>query len=78
MIFSESRLEFRSLIAGVGEQLLQERIHPEQGREQQDAAVAILDIGGKWSNRPIVSTRMWRFLPLISAQSLRCRFLPAS
>jgi hypothetical protein len=44
--FRESLLEFRSLIAGVGEQLLQERIHPEQRREQQDAAVAILDIGG--------------------------------
>ena len=24
----------------------QERIHPEQGRQQQDAAIAILDIGG--------------------------------
>src|ERR1700677_4103183 len=31
-----------------------------------------------WSSRPNVSTRMCRFLPLISAQRLRCRFLPAS
>ena len=31
-----------------------------------------------WSRRPKVSTRMCRFLPLISAQRLRCRFLPAS
>jgi hypothetical protein len=31
-----------------------------------------------WSRRPTVSTRMCRFLPLISAQRLRCRFLPAS
>src|SRR5882757_1761640 len=31
-----------------------------------------------WSRRPNVSTRMCRFLPLISAQRLRCRFLPAS
>src|SRR5712664_2372198 len=31
-----------------------------------------------WSSRPTVSTRMCRFLPLISAQRLRCRFLPAS
>jgi hypothetical protein len=34
------------LITGVSEQRLQERIHPEQGRKQQDAAVAILDVSG--------------------------------
>ena len=34
------------MIAGVSEQYLQERIHPEQGRKQQDAAVAILDVSG--------------------------------
>ena len=39
-------LEFGSLIAAVGIELLQERIHPEQSRQKQDAAVAILDIGG--------------------------------
>ena len=39
-------MEFRSLIAAVGKQLFQERIHPEQGCKQQNAAVAILDIGG--------------------------------
>ena len=33
------------MIASVGEELFQERIHPEQGRKQQGAAVAILDIG---------------------------------
>jgi hypothetical protein len=38
-----SLLEFRPLVAGVGEQPLQERMHPEQGGEKQDAAVAILD-----------------------------------
>ena len=42
----ERLLEFRPLIAAVGKQLLQERIHPEQSGKQQDAAVAILDIGG--------------------------------
>ena len=42
----ERLLEFRSLIAAVGKQLLQERIHPEQSGKQQDAAIAILDIGG--------------------------------
>ena len=36
----------RNQSAGVSEQRLQERIHPEQGRKQQDAAVAILDVSG--------------------------------
>ena len=44
--FRKRLLEFRSLIAAVGKQLLQERIHPEQSGKKQDATVAILDIGG--------------------------------
>ena len=36
--------ELRPLIAGIGEQLHQEGIHPEQGREEQNAAIAILDV----------------------------------
>ena len=39
-------MEFGSLIAPVGKQLLQERIHPEQSGKKQDTAVTILDIGG--------------------------------
>jgi hypothetical protein len=39
-------MELVPLITGVSEQRLQERIHPEQGRKQQDAAVAILDVSG--------------------------------
>src|SRR5256884_9500235 len=44
--FFERVVELAPLIAGVSEQRLQERIHPEQGRKQQDAAVAILDVSG--------------------------------
>src|SRR6266478_9982053 len=44
--FLERVVELPPLIAGVSEQCLQERIHPEQGRKQQDAAVAILDVSG--------------------------------
>ena len=44
--FRERLLEFRPLIAAVGKQLFQERIHPEQSGKKQDAAVAILDIRG--------------------------------
>jgi hypothetical protein len=43
--FRERLLESRPLIATVGKQLLQEGIHPEQGCQQKDAAIAILDIG---------------------------------
>jgi len=44
--FRQGFLEFRPLIAAVGKQLFQERIHPEQGCKKQNAAVAVLDIGG--------------------------------
>src|SRR5438046_2111168 len=44
--FLERGVELPSLIAGIGEQRLQEGIHSEQRRKQQDAAVAILDVGG--------------------------------
>ena len=43
--FCERLLEMRSLVASIGEELLQERIHSEQGSKQQNATVAILDIG---------------------------------
>jgi hypothetical protein len=39
-------VESRPLIGSIGDQLLQERMHPEQSGKKQDAAVAILDIGG--------------------------------
>jgi hypothetical protein len=38
----------RSLISAVGEERLQKGKHPEQGRHDEDAAIAILDIG--WMN----------------------------
>ena len=44
--FRQGFLEFRPLIAAIGKQLFQERIHPEQGCKKQNAAVAVLDIGG--------------------------------
>ena len=42
----ERLMEFRSLIAAVGKQLLQKRIHTEQSGKKQDTAIAILNIGG--------------------------------
>jgi hypothetical protein len=43
--FREGGGEFRPLIAGVGKQLFQERVHAVQSRKKQNAAVAILNIG---------------------------------
>ena len=39
-------LELPPLIAGIGEQRLQKGISAEQGRQQQDATIAILNVGG--------------------------------
>ncbi len=44
--FVQRVVKLPSLIGRVGEQRLQEGIHPEQCRKQQDAAVAILDVSG--------------------------------
>ena len=38
-------LKVPPLIATIGKELFQERVHPEKGRKKQDAAIAILDIG---------------------------------
>jgi len=40
-----SRRELWALIAGIGEQLHQEGICAEQSRQEQDAAVTVLDVG---------------------------------
>src|ERR1017187_9640566 len=39
--FREGVVELRPLVGSVGEQLFQERVHPEQRREKHNAAVAI-------------------------------------
>lgn len=42
----QSGVELRSLIGRVGKELLQEWMQAEHGRQQHDAAVAVLDVGG--------------------------------
>ena len=61
-----SGVELLSLIAGVSEQRLQERIHPENRRQQQEAAIAILDIG-VWT-MACVSKTLDRAKPLLMNQ----------
>ena len=63
-------LEHRSLIAAVGEQLLQERIHPEQGRKQQEAAVTVLDIGGMNDRMQQQTQRIYEKVALLALDLL--------
>jgi hypothetical protein len=60
-------------ISAVSKERFQERKHPEQGCHDENASVAILNVGRMndgMEQEANVSTRMCRFLPLI--------FLPAS
>ena len=43
--FGQSLLKDRPLISAIGEELLQKRIHAEQGRENEHASIAVLNIG---------------------------------
>ena len=43
--FGQSLLKDRPLISAIGEELLQKRIHAEQGRDNEHASVAVLNIG---------------------------------
>ena len=43
--FCQRLLEFRSLVSAVGEEFFQNGKHPEQGRHNENAAIAILNIG---------------------------------
>ena len=43
--FCQGLLKLRSLISAVGEELFQKGKHPEQGRHDENAAIAILNVG---------------------------------
>ncbi len=70
--FRERLLEFRSLIAAVGKQLFQERIHPEQSGKKQNAAVAILDIGGVNNGVEQQIQRIYEKVTLLTFDLLAC------
>ena len=69
------RRELRSLIARIGKQLRQEGIHPEQGREQQNTAVTILDICGMHHRVQQQPYRVDQDMPLL-ASDLLARVIP--
>ena len=70
--FCQRLLEVRSLIAAVGKELLQEGIHSEQGRKQQDAAVAVLDIGGMNDGVEQQTQRIYEKVALLAFDLLAC------
>ena len=67
--------ELWSLIAGIGEQLHQEGIHPEQGREEQNTTVTILDIRGMHHRMQQQTYRVDQDMPLL-AVNLLARIIP--
>jgi hypothetical protein len=68
--FRECLLELRSLVVSISKELLQERIHSKQGRKKQDAAVAILNIGGMNDGMEQQTKRVYENLPLLSLDLL--------
>ena len=70
--FCQGLLEFRPLIAAIGKQLLQERIHAEQGCKEQDAPVAVLDIGGVNDGVEQQAQRIYEKVALLAFDLLAC------
>jgi hypothetical protein len=58
------------LVASVGEELLQERIHSKQGGKQQNAAVTILDIGGMNDGMEQQTQRVYENMALLALDLL--------
>jgi hypothetical protein len=68
----ESFLENRSLIATVCKEFFQERIHAEQGRQKQDTAVAILDIGRMNDGVKQQTQRVYENMAFLALDFLAC------
>ena len=69
------RGKLRSLIAGIGEQLLQERVHREQGGQQQDTPVTILNVRRMYHGMQQQPYRVDQDMPL-DALDLLARIIP--
>ncbi len=66
----QSLVEFGSLIAAAGEELFQERKHPKQGRHDQNAAIAILNIGGMDDGVQEQAQCVYKNMPLLALDLL--------
>ena len=63
-------LERRSLVAAVSVELAQEREHTEQGRQQQHAALAVLEVGGVDDGVQHQAERVDQDVPLLALDLL--------
>jgi hypothetical protein len=68
--------ELRSLIATIGEQLLQEWEHAEQRRQNKNAAIAILDVGQMNDGMQQKAQCIDENMPLLALDLLACIIAP--
>jgi hypothetical protein len=68
--FGSTVLEDRSCIGAVGEQLAQEREPSEQGGQQQDATVAVLNVGGSHQRMQHQTQRVDQEMALLAFDQL--------
>ena len=59
-------MKFRPLIAPIGKELLQEGIHPEQGRQKQNAPISVLNIGRMNDGVEQQAQRIYENVPLLA------------
>ncbi len=68
--FRQRAGELRPLISGVGDEFLQERKHAEQSRHHENAAVAILDVGGVNDGVKQQALRVYKQMALLALDFL--------
>ena len=64
-------MKFRPLIAPIGKELLQEGIHPKQGR-QQDATISVLNIGRMNDGVEQQAQRIYENMALLTFDLFAC------
>jgi len=68
--FRDSAAKYRTLIAAIGVEFQQERIHSEHGRHDQRAAIAILNVGGVHDGVDQQALRVDKNVPLLALDLL--------
>ena len=68
-------LELRSLVAGIGVELTQEREQAKQGGQQQDPTISILQVGGMHDRRQHEAFSVYQEMALL-ASDLFARIVP--
>ncbi len=66
----QSLVEFGSLITAIGEELFQERKHPKQGCHDENAAIAILNVGRMDDGMKQQAQRVYENMPLLTLDLL--------